>query len=329
VRLLLRLAILLACGAPSACAHAPALHDVLARAASAPDGQGRVAVSVLDLSTGARTSVHGDARMPMMSVFKVGLAVVALDQVDHGQLRLDQPVPIAQSELEEDDTPTATAWKNGDHAPKLETLLSWMIQDSDNVAADRIFALLGGAEAITSRLHALGVDGMQIAEPEIAIAARLACPGVPVPAGGWTASAIDACPKPTPEQETAAAVHELEASRNDASTDALVDLLARLDRGALLGPEWSRWLVRTMEGTRTGPGRLKGMLPPGTVVAHKTGTARVGGVTVAMNDVGIVTMPGGHRFAIAVMLSGSRANPGPQEDVIARLARGVWDALRR
>ena len=265
--------------------------------------------------------------MPMMSVFKLGLAVVALDEVDHGQLRLEQHVPIAEADLEGDDTPTRTAWKNGDHAPALETLLAWMIQDSDNTAADAIYALLGGAGPIMARLHGLGVEAMEIAEPEIAIAARLGCPGATAPAGGWTAAAVAACPELTAEQKAAAGLREIEVSRNDATTDGLVDLLAKLDCGAILSAASNRWLVTTLQGTRTGPARLKGKLPAGTPVAHKTGTARVGDVTVAMNDVGIVTMPSGRRFAIAVMISGTRAPPGLQEDAIARVARAAWDAL--
>ena len=69
------------------------------------------------------------------------------------------------------------------------------------------------------------------------------------------------------------------------------------------------------------------MLPPGTPVAHKTGTAGVGGITIANNDVGIVTMPDGHRFAIAVLMSGSHAELPVQEDTIARVAKAAWDAL--
>jgi beta-lactamase class A len=86
-----------------------------------------------------------------------------------------------------------------------------------------------------------------------------------------------------------------------------------------------------MEGTRNGARRLKGLLPPGTPVAHRPGTACTSetGPSVAINDVGIVTMPDGRRFAIAVMESGSRASFEAQEDTIARLARSAWDALLR
>ena len=41
-----------------------------------------------------------------------------------------------------------------------------------------------------------------------------------------------------------------------------------------------------MERYQTGEARLKGILPEGTIVAHKTGT--VGNTT---NDIGIITLP--------------------------------------
>lgn len=56
----------------------------------------------------------------------------------------------------------------------------------------------------------------------------------------------------------------------------------------------SRTAQGLMTETPTGLQRIKGLLPDGTVVAHKTGTSRtVGGVTAATNDVGLVTLPNG------------------------------------
>lgn len=55
-----------------------------------------------------------------------------------------------------------------------------------------------------------------------------------------------------------------------------------------------------MTETSTGLKRLKGLLPDGTVVAHKTGTSStVNGVTAATNDVELVTLPNGQHLAIA------------------------------
>lgn len=81
-----------------------------------------------------------------------------------------------------------------------------------------------------------------------------------------------------------------------------------------------------MTATQTGPRRIKGLLPSDTAIAHKTGTSGTsGGLTRATNDIGIVTLPGGRRLAIAVFVSDSRADLDTREGVIAQIARAVWD----
>jgi beta-lactamase class A len=312
------------------CSHGSALQDSLAHTATASAPAATVAVTVLDLSTGARSSVHGDLRLPMMSVFKLPLTVAALDAVDHRELALSQPIPIAENELVPNVSPIAEAWKKGEHAPKLEVVLTRMIQDSDNTAGDKMVSVLGGGPSVTSRLRALGIEGIDIGEPEINISARLSCPSAAMPPGGWTAPAVDACPEASAAERIAAARRELAAAPNAASTDALVALLERLDRGTLLSDTSRRWLLATLAGTTTGPNRIKGLLPPGTPVAHKTGTGGVlPGLFVATNDVGIVTMPSGRRFAIGVLVTGSRRPLAEQELAIATLARVAWDSMNR
>jgi beta-lactamase class A len=76
-----------------------------------------------------------------------------------------------------------------------------------------------------------------------------------------------------------------------------------------------------MRRCRTGEARLKGMLPLGTEVAHKTGT--IGGTT---NDVGIITLPddGGH-VAITVFVKSSEKEASVRERTIAEVARAVHD----
>ena len=75
-----------------------------------------------------------------------------------------------------------------------------------------------------------------------------------------------------------------------------------------------------MSRTVTGQGRIKGLLPAGTPVAHKTGT--IGGVA---NDVGYVTLPDGRRFAVAIFTSASTTPPPSRERAVAETARVLYD----
>ena len=309
--------------AKSATARDPALQAALAKVAAESDGI--VAVTVQHLGNGTRASLRGDVRLPMMSVFKLPLAIVALSLVETGALKLEQDVPIAESELRLGTvSPIADQWKDGARSVTLETLIVRAIQDSDNTAGDKLVTLLGGGAAITTHLRKLGIVGVDVAEQEIEIFARAVCPGTPKPFGGWTMPAINACPTPTPADQLAAGQREIDHAPNGATTDALVEMLAAIDGGAI--PRYRSWLRDTLAGTKTGAKRLKALLPPGTRVEHKTGTGEdPQGLNVATNDVGVLTLPDGQRVAIAVLTAGSRRVQAAREATIARLAKVTWD----
>src|ERR1035441_6858930 len=100
----------------------------------------------------------------------------------------------------------------------------------------------------------------------------------------------------------------------------MVQLLAKLspDRDGLL----LKWMAESTPGAQ----RIKGLLPEGTTVAHKTGTSNTdAGLTRATNDVGLVTLRDGRRLAIAVFVSDSRADLAIREGVIAKIGRAAWD----
>ena len=54
-----------------------------------------------------------------------------------------------------------------------------------------------------------------------------------------------------------------------------------------------------------------------------------GGKTDATNDVGLITLPNGHRIAVAVFVHASPADIATRERTIARLARVAYDAFSR
>lgn len=123
------------------------------------------------------------------------------------------------------------------------------------------------------------------------------------------------------------ATSELEMSRevhvqyrNWSTPEGMVQLLAKLS------PEHDALLLKWMMESTPGPKRIKGLLPPGTIVAHKTGTSGMdSGITRATNDVGLVTLPDGRHLAIAVFVADSPADTDTREEVIAKIARAAWD----
>jgi beta-lactamase class A len=107
--------------------------------------------------------------------------------------------------------------------------------------------------------------------------------------------------------------------------------LKRAFRGELLSKALTGRLVEILEATTTGSARMKGLLPVGTVVAHKTGTtATVMGLNGSTNDVGVITLPkGAGKLAVAIYVKGSTRELESRERVIARMAKAAFDLWSR
>ena len=112
---------------------------------------------------------------------------------------------------------------------------------------------------------------------------------------------------------------------------AAVRLLERFRRGELLSAAYGDFLLETMFATGTGPDKLRGLLPADVAVAHKTGSSdRDGrGVKIADNDIGIVRLPDGRSYSIAVFVMDSREDDRTNAAVIARISRLVYDYAAR
>ena len=79
--------------------------------------------------------------------------------------------------------------------------------------------------------------------------------------------------------------------RDSATPVAMIQLLRKIDRGNVLRPESRSLLLSIMARCETGKNRIRGLLPFGTPVAHKTGTQRrricdAGLIRVAPGDAG-------------------------------------------
>jgi beta-lactamase class A len=254
--------------------------------------QGRVGVTATVIETGESVTLNGDQQFPMQSVYKFPIAMAVLAQVDQGNLKLDQQVRVETNDFVADFQHSPIRDENPQGAElRLAELLRYMVSESDGTACDVLLRLIGGPEAVTQYLRKLGVNDVVVANTEKEIG-----------------------------QDKAVQY------RNYATPDAAIVLLRTLYEGRGLSESSQALLLQLMIETPTGLKRIKGLLPDGTVVAHKTGTsATVDGVTAATNDVGLVTLPNGQHLAIAVFVSDSTASDPIREGVIAKVAKAAWD----
>lgn len=276
---------------------------------------GSFGVAVLDLRSGRVTGVNVDHPFPMQSVFKAPLGAAVLAEVDAGRLTLDQSVTLARADLSPPYSPIADAWP-GRTRYTVRELLELTVGGSDNTGADVLMRMIGGPAAATRYLRSTSIAGMRIDRYEREFQPEVA--GMGVFREAWLGEkAFVAARDAVPVARRRAALTRYLADTRDTSTPrASAIFLSKLAAGELLSPASTAILLDIMTRTGTGANRLKAGLPAGAGIAHKTGTGRTDlGLVPAANDIGLVTLADGRRFAIASYLAGS-ALPEAERDAL-------------
>ena len=165
------------------------------------------------------------------------------------------------------------------------SLMEAMLIHSDNNATDILMRNLGGPATLQKWLDQHHITGLRI---DRNIAGLLA------------------------------ARRDLHDVRDSSTPKAMVDLLKRIDSGNLLKPQSRSYLLGLMARCATGKNRIRGLLPQGTLVQHKTGT-----LNNYTSDVGFITLPNGHRIAVAMFARQGTNRPA----TIARAARAIFDGF--
>ena len=256
--------------------------------------KGRVGVYAIEFETAdIVASYNADDHFPMQSVYKLPICMAVIKQVAAGKLKLDQTVTVTRQDYigSRGHSPIRDKNPNGTEL-QLSELIRFAIAESDGTASDVLMKLAGGPEAVQSFLSELGVKDLIVRDTERELI------------------------KDTSLQY-----------RNYSTPKAAVELLWALEEKRRLPESGQQLLMRSMIESTPGAMRLKALLPAGTIVAHKTGTSLTErGITAATNDIGIITLPNGHHLGIAVFVSDSPADNATRENVIAQVAKVVFDA---
>lgn len=164
-------------------------------------------------------------------------------------------------------------------------LMDQMMVRSNNYATDVLIAELGGPTAINAWLRGHKINGIRV-DRNIA--------------------------------QLLASKRNLWEDEDTSTPRAMLELLQRLDAGELLSASSQATLLDMMRRCATGRNRIKGLMPAGTIVEHKTGT--LNGYT---SDVGFLNLPNGNRVAVAFFARGGSNRPA----VIATAARAIYDGF--
>jgi beta-lactamase class A len=279
---------------------------------------GRIGFAAQEIGGDEVIAFNGDETFVMASTYKVAIATAVLDRVDRGELSLDQLVEVPQDMMVVGQTGLAETFPHPGLQLSVANLIEVMITESDNTATDVSMGLAGGPAAVTENLRRLGINDFRVDR----LTAEILRDVFDLP-GLATREVVAEAYRTRPELLTIQADPNpaFEADPRDHATPlAFLQLLLAIDGGKAMSAESREFLLGVMSRTRTGDGRIKGLLPSGTPVAHKTGTT--GGVA---NDVGYVKLPDGRRFAIVVFTNSSETSVADRDRAIAEIARTLFD----
>jgi len=254
--------------------------------------KGIIGVSVLGLESGDTLTYNGSARLVLHSVMKFPIALTVLHLVDTGKLSLDQMIHVTKRDLPKTYSPLRDKYPKGDVDVSIRDLLGYMVSLSDNDACDILLRVIGGPQTVQDFLLRLGVRGIAVRASEADMASA------------W----------------------ELQYT-NWAKPAEITTLLDMFYKDKILTKASTDFLYKILTETTTGPNRIKGLLPAGTIVAHKTGTSptNAAGLSPATNDVGIITLPNGKHLAIAIFVCNSTDDETTRDSIIAKIAKAAFD----
>jgi len=248
-------------------------------------------IGIYNFKTRDTLFVNKIIQFAIMSVVKFPQALAVLDQVDNGKLDYNIKIHFDESDLRKDTfSPLRDTRDSTNFDISLEEALSYTISKSDNNVCDKLFKIIGGVNVAEDYIRQLGLKNISIGTDYANIQANT-------------------------------------IYANSSTPEDMLELLRRFYNHELLSKKSTGILWKKMVETQTGPDRIRGLLPKGTIVGHKTGTSGTteNGITAACNDVGIINLPNGDSIAIVVFIADTKESDDSNAQTIAEIAKAAYD----
>lgn len=251
-----------------------------------------IAVAYYDMDTG-HTFLRSEREVfHAASTMKVPVMLGIFEAVSRGELRLDQPVTVRNEfkSIFDGSSYALEAREDSDHelyrligrTVPLEDLVRRMIVRSSNLATNIVIEFIG-APRVMRLMKEIGATDIQVLR------------GV----------------------EDDKAYHA--GMNNTATAYDLMLIFRALAERRVISPEASETMMEILAAQEHNDGIPAG-LPPGTRVAHKTGS-----ITRISHDAGLITRPDGTSYVLVVLTRGF-ARGSDADRVIAAISRAAWRA---
>ena len=265
---------------------------------------GQVGIAIKHIESGQSLNVNGDKLFPMASTFKVPVLVELMCQVKEGRYGLEDEISVQAA-----DQHVGSGMISKLSAPGIKlsvrNMAHFMMMISDNSAADILLAKVG-PDSINARMKELGITGISV---------NRSCQQLIRDLQSQLSGAR------TPQDRKAALIKFADDPRDESTPVAMNTLIERIFKKEIATPELSSLALDILRKCETGEKRIKGELPQGTIVAHKTGT-----LSGTVDDCGIIYLPDGQgHVALTVFSKEFTSDTEDVEALIAKIARFAFD----
>lgn len=243
---------------------------------------GTAAFVIKDLDTGVEISFNRDVRMPSASMAKVPIMAVLFFAAAEGRIRLDETMSVKESYKAQGSG--TLKWDKPGKEYTVERLMELMIAESDNTAANMIIERLG-LDYLNGYFKRMGLKGTNLSRKMMDFKSRR------------------------------------NGIENYTTAGDMAILLEDIYYGRLQDAASSKKCLSVLARQKVND-RIPKRLPPGMVIAHKTGLER--GVC---HDAGIVYTKNGN-FLISVLTRHGNKYAAPAKKLISDIAVAAYDCYK-
>ena len=223
--------------------------------------------------------------------------MAVFDRIEKGKYSLNQQMVLKKSDLLPDThSPLRDKYPNGNTKITLQEIIENTVSKSDNNGCDYLFRLLGGCKKVNNYIkkHQKTCINIAFTEEEMH-------------------------------------VDSMAQYINYAQPKAINNLIVRFYESKILNKKSTEKLWKMLVETTTAPNRIKGELPKGTIVGHKSGWSGGDdrGFTNAINDTGVVILPNGNAFAITILIKNTVEKSTQSDALAAKITKVVFDYFNK
>lgn len=249
-------------------------------------------VGVAMICAGDTLQINGNEDFPLMSVFKLHIALALLKQADAGLISIDSTLHVPNSRLRPATySPLREAAAGKDLDITVDELMCYSVVRSDNNACDILIDLAGGISAVNDSIRNLNISRVELSETEETMHADI-----------------------------------LRSYNNHSTPLALCTLMDRIYSGTALPPESSAYLTRLLGESSTGRTKIAAGIPEDAFLGHKSGLSdrKPDGTLIASTDVAAFTSGNGRHASLAILIKDAREPDSRLDSLFAEISALVY-----